>query len=241
MPATVKNSPLPRRSLSHAVAEAVRQEILLGSLPIATRLNQDALAARFGVSRIPVREALHQLEAEGLVELRSHRGAFVASFSAEEIKALYEIRIALESLAVEFAVTQWSQKDLEDLNAVLSKMDAETNPAAWLDLNLKFHRALYAPSGRGRLCSLIETLRRHSEPYLRAYVAPMGRIRRAQEEHHQIYRAYRRRSVSAVVSTLRAHLSHTLNGLLKALSASQENLRRGSQRTVSSATQRRRR
>lgn len=208
---------LPRKSLPQAVAQAIREEILLGKIPVAARLNQDALAARFGVSRIPVREALRQLEAEGLVEIHPHRGAFVASLAVEEIKGIYEIRIALESLAVEFAAPEATEGDLQKLEATLSRMDAEVEPAIWLDLNLEFHRALYAPSGRAHLCNLIETLRRHSEPYLRIYVASMGRIRRAQEEHHQIFDAYRRHEVSAAAAALRAHLSHTLDGLLKVL------------------------
>jgi DNA-binding GntR family transcriptional regulator len=217
MATRVPDTHLPRKSLPQAVAHAIREEILLGRIPMAARLNQDALAARFGVSRIPVREALRQLEAEGLVEIHPHRGAFVASLAVEDIKGIYEIRIALESLALEFAAPQARENDLETLEALLSRMDAEVDPAHWLDLNLEFHGSLYAPSGRTHLCHLIETLRRHSEPYLRIYVAPMGRIRMAQEEHHQIFEAYRRRDATAAAAALRIHLNHTLHGLLSVL------------------------
>lgn len=210
---------LSRRTLAKAVADNLRQRILTAELAVGGRLNQDELASSLGVSRIPLREALRQLEAEGFVEIVPHRGAFVVALSIDEIKEIYEIRIALESLAVELAVPKATPAHLDRIEELLGRMDAEPDPLRWLDLNLEFHNALYLPAARPRLSALIEMWRRHSELYLRIYVMPMGRIRQAQEEHRLILAAYRRRDSVEAVDTLRRHLSHTVEGLTRVLRA----------------------
>ena len=216
-PNTTGTTQLIRKTLSQAVADAIREQILSGQLRMGTRLSQDALASSLGVSRIPLREALRQLEAEGFVVIYPHRGAFVVPLSLQEAKEVYEIRMALESLAVELAIPRLTESNLARIEAILAEMDKEAAPVRWLDLNFEFHRALYMPSDRLRLSNLIETWRRHSERYLRVYVAPRGRIKKAQEEHHEIADACRRRDSGTAVEALRRHLSHTLEGLMKVL------------------------
>ncbi len=209
----LRTAKLARKTTQEAVADALRDAIYLGELTHGTRLTQDNLAAQFGVSRIPVREALRQLESEGLVEITPHRGAVVSALTPQGLQEIYEIRIALESLAVSLAVPRVSEEDLEKLDALISEMDRQKVPTLWLERNREFHNALYAPAGRPRLCDLIETLRRNSERYLRIYVGLMGRMGIAQEEHRRIVEACRQRDADAAVAALRTHLSNTLAGL----------------------------
>ncbi|HET6946822.1 MAG TPA: GntR family transcriptional regulator [bacterium] len=208
---------LARKTTQEAVAGALREAISQGDLPHGTRLTQDYLAAQFGVSRIPIREALWQLESEGLIEITPHRGAVVSALTLQELQEIYEIRIALEALAVSLAVPRAGEADLKKLDALISEMDDQTDPALWLDRNRDFHNALHAPAGRPRLSDLVDILRRNSERYLRVLVRLMGRTSVAQEEHRRIVEAYRRRDVDAAVAALRTHLSNTLAGVSELL------------------------
>jgi DNA-binding GntR family transcriptional regulator len=207
-------------TVQRAVADDLRDAILRGRLAAGTRLNQNTIASQYGVSPIPIREALIQLESEGLVKSAPHRGAVVASLSKDELRDLYDIRIALESLAAQLAALQAGNEDVTRLEALLARMDKESDPTRWLDLNLEFHRALYAPSRRSHLCSLIDTLRRNTERYLRIYAKSMGRLKTAQEEHRRILHAYRQRDAISAAAALREHLQNTLSGLLALLAES---------------------
>lgn len=200
--------------MHQAVADDLRDAILRGQVAGGTHLNQNLIALDYGVSAIPVREALKQLESEGLVTSTPHRGAVVSSLSPEEIQDLYDIRIALESLAVRLAVRHLTDADIARLEKLLRAMDRESDPAQWLDMNLDFHRALYAASKRTHLCTLIDTLRRNTERYLRIYAKSMGRLHKAQAEHRKILAAYRRQDETGAANALRDHLQNTLRGLL---------------------------
>jgi len=205
---------LRRITAQEGVSEAIRDLILHGKIPAGSRINQDAIAARYGVSRIPVREALRQLEAEGLVRIIPHRGALVSSLSSEELVEIYEMRDALESLAVRIAVPKINEEELDALEVVLLQMDECTDPVRWLDLDSKFHTVLYLPSGRERLCNFIATLRRNTGRYLRIAVRSGDRIRVAQNEHRRIFAAYRHRDVHEAVRALRWQLVQTRDFLL---------------------------
>src|SRR3954471_6447027 len=108
----------PNGSASRAdhLAHELQVEIITGRSPIGTRLRQEDLAARFGVSRTPVREALRQLQAIGLVEQLGHRGALVRRFSAEECRNVYLVRAELEGLAAERAAGRLTGYDRSDLD-----------------------------------------------------------------------------------------------------------------------------
>src|SRR6476469_3846179 len=111
----------------------VRDRILSGEFSAKARLNPAKIADRLGISRMPVREALRQLDAEGLVTMRPNRAAFVASLSAEEVEDLFEIRTALEVMAVGYAVHNLTDDDLAELIALKDRMDrARSNKHEWL-------------------------------------------------------------------------------------------------------------
>lgn len=202
-----------RRTIQEIVAEALRDAIVTGRLKVGARLHQDGIASKLGVSRMPVREALRQLESEGLVVFTPHRRVSVAALSAQELREIYEIRSALEILALDLAVPRLSAKEFARLSMLLAHMDRVTDPGRWLDLNRTFHGTLYRASGRVRLCALIDSLRGNVERYLRIYVAAVERRAQAQAEHRRILRACRRGQAGEAKKALRRHLSGTVDQL----------------------------
>ncbi|MDQ7800923.1 MAG: GntR family transcriptional regulator [Armatimonadota bacterium] len=188
------------------VADVLREAILRGILLAGQQLRQDEIARELGVSHIPVREALRQLEAEGLVRLRPYRGFEVSELSPEEVEELYEIRIPLECQALRLAFPHLTDEDLERAERILDAIDAEGDPSAWSELNTEFHAVLYAPSRRQRLLNLIRTLRTNVDRYLRLYISVMQRKQYSQREHRKILEAVRRRDAAGAVAALEEHL-----------------------------------
>ena len=154
---------LPTRA--GAVAERVRELIRSGELPPGTHLRQDDIAARFGVSSTPVREAFLALEREGLVRRHPHRGVVVFMPSVEELSELYEIRAQLEPLATEIAAKKLSEDDLAALERIVTEMRT-ARPKRFVELNDEFHTRIYAAADRPRLGELIDGLRDPAANYI---------------------------------------------------------------------------
>jgi DNA-binding GntR family transcriptional regulator len=203
---------LPRQTLAMATLEALRAMILRGELQQGDLLRQDALAARLGVSRIPVREALRQLEAEGLVSMVPHRGATVAMLPPGEILELYEIRALLEPEVLRLAIPNLAETDLAAAERILEVYDAALAAGAkvhsWGQYNLDFHETLYRPSRRAQSLTIIRNLHHKTDLYTRLQLlVPGGYLReRAREEHHAILDACRARDAERACAALAAHI-----------------------------------
>jgi DNA-binding GntR family transcriptional regulator len=178
------------------LAGAIQAQVLSGEMPVGTRLRQEALAAQFGVSRTPVREALRQLAATGLVELLPNRGAIVRGPSARELREAYEVRAELEGLAAELAAARISDGDLVRLGEAqaLFRRSVTTlvarrarRPARWKDesvwvrANDLFHQAILDAAANGRLSDTIADLHRGLPRNLTW--APLSRSSRLLEEN----------------------------------------------------------
>jgi DNA-binding GntR family transcriptional regulator len=117
------------------------------------QIRQEALAEKFAVSRVPVREALRQLEAEGLIQTELQKGAFVSSLSLPEVIEMLDIRIGLELFALKLAVPNFTKEHAKEAERILKRYDGSESPREWRDLNLAFHLALYKrvqPSAAGQ-------------------------------------------------------------------------------------------
>src|SRR5215471_10930510 len=112
-------SAIPRQSLTSAVADKLREQIIRGEIPEGTQLRQDAIATQYKVSRIPVREALRQLDAEGLITIIPNRGAVVPALSPADIEELFNIRALLEPEVLKRSIPRLSEEDLAEAEAVL--------------------------------------------------------------------------------------------------------------------------
>jgi DNA-binding GntR family transcriptional regulator len=195
-------APVPRRTVADLAAEALRDLILRGDLAEGAPVRQDAVALELGVSRIPVREALRRLEAEGLVEFSPHCGAVVSSLSLAEITELFDLRALIEASLMRRAVPRMSRDDLRHAAEVLARSDVafrERRVREWAELNWEFHSALLAPSGRSRTLALVQNLHHQSDRYMRMQLALTGGESRAHAEHRAILTAARQgdRAVAA--------------------------------------------
>ncbi len=196
-----------RASTPELVADALREAILRGLYAPGQPLRQDAIAAALGLSKIPVREALRRLEAEGLVVLHANRGAVVAPLVPQEAQEIAEIRGALETLALRLALPNLTARDVRQAAAILDDLDAEDDIARWGALNRDFHQALYAPAGRPLLLDLIAAQHRRFDRYMRVVLASMCHQASSQAEHRALLAACQARDEAAAVAILERHIA----------------------------------
>ena len=186
------------RSASVVVADALRERILHGTIPAGERLRQDAIATRFGVSQMIVREAFRQLTSEGFLKAEPRRGVSVAS-----------IRSAIESKALSWAIPLLSESDFEGANRILTELDKAKATDRIIALNAQFHERLYAPSQKERTLSLIATLRLNFERYLRFTWEETHHIEQSQQEHREILKFCRERDIDRACALLQRHIAAT--------------------------------
>ncbi len=188
------------------IVPLLRKEILAGALAAGTPLRQDELAGRFNVSKIPVREALRQLESEGLVEFRPRRGAIVVELTPEDFAEMFDLRIALECRALELAVPNMVEADLRFARDILDDYVEAGDFERWSDLNLRFHLALYEPCNRHRLLRMIRQLHDQMGLFRRLQVTLVSGLERPHHEHTKLLEACGEEDVESAVHLLHAHI-----------------------------------
>jgi GntR family transcriptional regulator of gluconate operon len=144
----------PRKALWESIVEPMRRAIVLGELPAGLHLEEPALAQKFGVSRIPVREALVRLEHEGLVRVEPRRGAFIVGMTEEDVHDVYELRSLIEGRAARRAATRIGADGLARLEALATQMDEvlrRREPVAMVEPDVQFHREVVAAAGSRQL------------------------------------------------------------------------------------------
>ena len=189
--------------------DSLRERILRGDFPDGEPLRQDAIADELGVSRIPVREALRQLEAEGLVTFNPHRGAVVTTLSLQEITELFEVRAVIESDLLRRAIALMTPEDLRRATEILDAYEAALRAgevSAWGELNWQFHSTLYVPSNRQFTLGIVAKLHQHSDRYLRMQLKLTHGEARARQEHRAILVACRKRDASKAGQLMRDHI-----------------------------------
>jgi len=205
----VKNQKSGKRPALEVVCEHLRRAILSGELAQGAPLRQDALADQFGISRIPVREALRQLAHEGWVQIAPNRGATVTSLSLDEVLEMLDIRIALECHALRLAIPHMVEEDFAVAQEALQSYGGEDEPERWAQMNWRFHRALYAPCQRPRLLQLIEENHRHIHRFVLRQVSRASGRERPQKEHYRLLALCREQATEEAVRLLSAHIEQT--------------------------------
>jgi DNA-binding GntR family transcriptional regulator len=212
---------IPRQSLTMAVADKLRDQIIRGDIPEGAQLRQDAIAAQYRVSRIPVREALRQLDAEGLIEIVPNRGAVVPALSPGDIEELFSIRALLEPEVLKLSIPHLTQEHFSQAEAVLRKyvgeLRREDHVSAWGRLNWQFHSILYSGANQPRFMAIIRNVNNTGERYTRLQLYLTHGMKRANEEHHRILELCRERDVSAACKLLRQHIQYAGESLRQAL------------------------
>jgi DNA-binding GntR family transcriptional regulator len=213
---TVNTTHRLRRATStpDLIAETLREEILRGVVAPGQALRQEELAGRFGVSRLPVRDALLRLEAQGLVHVYPNRGAFVISLSADEVTEIYEMRILLEGDIIERAVPRMTPDDWRRIDAAHAEATRTAGGPEWIEGDWRFHRALYEPAARPRQLATIETLRSTVARYSSAHDALPARTPEWLADHDAITSACRARASVAARRRLEDHMRRAMELVL---------------------------
>lgn len=204
----------PAATTPEYVARAIRRDILAGRLAENQPLRQDRLAEELGVSKVPVREALIQLKAEGLVTFLPNRGAVVSVLSPREVDEIFTMRAALETTALTRALPRLTRADLIRAQGALEIMDQEADPARWSELNWEFHATLYQAADMPRLLETIGQLNANVGRYLIIYLDSLGRQGLSQEQHRTILDACRQGQVQSAVGILTEHVEQAAAGLV---------------------------
>ncbi|MGH2699758.1 MAG: GntR family transcriptional regulator [Actinomycetota bacterium] len=205
---------IKRLTTSEAVAQQLRAEIQRSVITSGTSLRQGEVAARFGVSTTPVREAFALLQADGLVRIDAHRGAVVSSPSADDVRESYQIREVLETLAISFAVHNFSLESLTELQRIIAEMRQTKDTERWIELNNKFHLRTYEPAAKPQLLTMIESLRESSAVYIHLYVSLEFPEPAVDDEHQAILDACKKGDARAAKAAVRSHLRHTANSVI---------------------------
>lgn len=213
------------RTMSAQLTGLVRARIISGEYAPGAALPQDQLAAEFGVSKIPVREALLQLRAEGLVDVFAHRGFQVRALSEAEAHELFRLRLAIEPAAVGTGATLAGESDRlaaqatwRHLHAALAAGRLEESS----DLNRVFHLMLVAPTRQPLTHEVLQRLLTLAQRYVRLHLEPHGRSSRADREHETLLAAWMAGKAARAEELVRGHIQSTYDDLVRALAHAPE-------------------
>ena len=204
-----RKAPVENVTLWERVHQHLREEILANRLPPGTVLAEVALASSLGVSRGPLREALGRLAAEGLVTIRPRRGAVVSALSHEEFLQAYQVREALETLAIRLAVPNLDEATLDAIDELVDQQALTVEGEQvdrFFELNSRLHQLFVDASGNATLQDMHGQLMAHMGRYQMRSLALRGTLRRSVSEHRAIARACRARDPERAERLLRQHI-----------------------------------
>lgn len=209
---TVKKPGLRHLTRAEAAADEIRRRILSGQYLDGHPLRQDALATELGISRIPLREALVQLESEGLVKILPHKGAVVTELSIDELIELFELRALLEPTLIRRSVKKLSVDDFRELDAILAEFSGELKAQAqdrWGDLNTRLHQVLLSKADQPKTASMVISLLQQTDRYTRLQLSLSAASRDvADTEHRQLVELCRKGDGRGAAALLKRHIEH---------------------------------
>ena len=202
----------PKRPLTIAqsVAAQIREQILKREIAGGEPLRQDAIAKEFGTSIIPVREALRQLEAEGLVEVKARRGAIATELTLDKALEWIHLRRLIETDLIGQAIDRITEDDIESARQILGRFDAALDKRReidhWSDYNWEFHSALYRPANKPETMKVLSTLHKKCDRYIRLQLLTGDHIARAEREHKELLELCRKRNKRAAKALMQKHI-----------------------------------
>jgi len=206
--------------LREMVFDVLLEAIMSGQLPPGERLMEVQLAEEIGVSRTPVREAIRRLELEGFVVMIPRKGAYVAGLSIKDVTSIFEIRSALESLAVRLGAERITEEGLAVLDENLVEFDKnyeEGDTERYFKLDIAFHQALYKFSGNERLVQMMGNLTEQINRYRRVSMSDAVIRQHTIHEHRKIVEALRSHDPKKAMEAMSEHMVHTENSLITIL------------------------
>lgn len=203
---------VPAQPIRDAVYEKLKDAILSGSFDNGARLVESDLAAQLQVSRTPVREALRRLESEGILEARLKQGLVVKEYTPDEIREIYLIREALESLAAAHAVRNASEEDIAQLEMITREMlEVADDPKEVFEIHRRFSETLNRASHMPTLVGIIESLRDQISRFRRVSLRSEERKEQARAEHFLLLEALKERDEEKIVTLTRSHIRGALD------------------------------
>lgn len=206
-----------RMSTVEFVETTVMGDLLRGDLRPGDRIRQDALAARLGVSKIPVREALQRLAANGLLRFESNRGALVPTLTAADAQEHYQLRRAIEPLLLERSTPRLTIVDLAEAELALDAPSTVSGTEA----NWRFHRALYRASGWQRGLAICEMLHAAVAPYVVLYTRSLGGAGASDTQHRDLLDACGAGDAETAIAVLERHLDDAARSVVEFLGAAE--------------------
>jgi DNA-binding GntR family transcriptional regulator len=198
-----------REPLVEGIVRDLREEILAGSLEPGSRLSQPVIAEKYGVSRLPVREALRSLESQGLVTIDGARGARVTKLSNADLQEICIMREQLEPLVLRTVIQHISEAELDEAEDILRTMESlEIEAPDWLRLDRRFHTMWYDAVGMPRLTRTLTQLWDGAERYRRVFTSAPRAKSISEAEHWLILEAMRRRAAPDAEALVQIHLRH---------------------------------
>ncbi|MEQ8700930.1 MAG: GntR family transcriptional regulator [Bauldia litoralis] len=200
----------------------IRQLLIRGELRAGQSLRQEDLARTVGVSRLPIREALNRLTAEGLVTLRPRRGYIVTSLNRDEIREIFELRMNVEEYAARLATQSRTPADIEAVEGHLVEMEGielvdQERLTRWSECNRLFHERLFDSSGRTHVCGVVSKLRDAVAPYIRMLITSPEQVEEARKQHRDIFGAFHDGDVERAGAVSRLHCEYTADFLVQYL------------------------
>jgi DNA-binding GntR family transcriptional regulator len=206
----VSTDGLPKESLVESIARDLREQILAGRLSPGRRISQLSIAEHYGVSRLPVREALRALSSEGLVVMESARGARVAPLDAGDLRDVYLLRERLEPMVVALAIERVTERDIAEAEQLVTSMDdPETAGSEWLRLDRQFHTMWNDLVNMPRLIRMVEQLWDVAQRYRALSLAFPGSASSSNVEHWLLLESIKRKSAQDASALLEVHIRHT--------------------------------
>lgn len=210
----IKSSSTIRRKIYHFL----REQLLSGELQPHQHLIEAKIARDIGTSRTPVREALHSLELEGLIESIPRVGYVVKPISEQEVEEICEIRMAIEGVAARWAIEKAHKKLVDELAKNISLAEERVSKGevkAFVDMDAKFHEIISKFSGSKRLLELAQTLRRHMLRYRIQSIYSVDNVLRAIEGHKGIVQAIKKRDPEEITQAIRHHMEQSKRDVLR--------------------------
>lgn len=198
-------------ALSQQIANSMKEEILSGKYPPGVRIRQEDIAEQFGASRSPVREALRILEAEGLINLVAHTGAWISHLSLAECEEMYQLRERIEPLLLRLSIAHISESAIKELQLLSEKMEATKDVEAFLKLDREFHLLSYSGAETVLVGDMVNRLWNTTQHYRRAYSQMMAAssFKPAHYEHHLLLTAIKKGDAEDAERILFGHIRRT--------------------------------
>lgn len=207
-----------RQSLPDVIVADLRKRILSGDLEEGTLIRQELLAEEYDVSRMPVREALKRLDAEGLLVFKNNRGATVTKHTLDEIAEIFDVRIMLEIDLFSRAIPKMTEQQFQECDAILKSMDESYktgNVADWGPLNAQYHGKLYEAAGRHLTEQLLERVTLQANRYVSMHIEKLNNRDHASHDHHALLDCARKGDIDAATALLRTHLVNTKDQVIE--------------------------